>query len=202
MKPIVICYPSKLAHETEAINALFSAGLQVLHLRKPTFKETDMVTFIDAIDAAYHKNIVMHSHLSIVERKGLKGVHFTSYNRHLIDDYSHKSLPKSITVHSMSELINLSAAFSYALLSPVFESISKEGYGPTIDHEVLKKYLTHEHEVPVLALGGIDHKNVETARKMGFDGVALHGYLWAQFEKDHDIKTLVERYTMVAEKWQ
>ena len=201
MKPIVICYPTKLDKEIEAINALFDAGLEVLHVRKPAYSEAEMTAFIDSIDTQYHKRIVVHSHLAMVEPKDLRGVHFTSYNRHLIDDYSNKALPKSISVHSMSELINLSESFNYALLSPVFESISKEGYGPAIDQSVLKNYLEKNHEVPVLALGGIDHKNVDVARDLGFDGVVLHGHLWAQFEKDGDIDGVVDRFKEVTEKW-
>ncbi|MBK3518849.1 thiamine phosphate synthase [Carboxylicivirga marina] len=201
MKPIVICYPTKLNKEIEAINALFAAGLEVLHVRKPAYSEAEMTDFIDSIDGQYQNRIVVHSHLAIVEPKGLRGVHFTSYNRHLIDDYSNKALPKSISVHSMSELINLSESFNYALLSPVFESISKEGYGPAIDQSVLKNYLEKNHEVPVLALGGIDHKNVDVAKELGFDGVVLHGHLWAQFEKDGDVDGVVERFKEVTEKW-
>ncbi|MBS2211242.1 thiamine phosphate synthase [Carboxylicivirga mesophila] len=201
MKPIVICYPTQLNKEVEAINALFEAGLEILHVRKPAYSEADMIAFIDSIDAQYHNRIVVHSHLSIVEPKGLRGVHFTSYNRHLIDDYSNKSLPKSISVHSMSELINLSESFNYALLSPVFESISKEGYGPAIDQTILKKFLSTIHDVKVLALGGIDHKNVDIAKELGFDGVVLHGHLWAQFENDGDIEGVVERFKEVTEKW-
>jgi len=201
MKPIVICYPTQLDKEIEAINALFAAGLEVLHVRKPAYSEAEMVAFIDSVDAQYQDRIVVHSHLAIVEPKGLRGVHFTSYNRHLIDDYSDKPLPKSISVHSMSELINLSESFNYALLSPVFESISKEGYGPAIDQSVLKNYLEKNHDVPVLALGGIDHKNVDVAKELGFDGVVLHGHLWAQFEKDSDVDGVVERFKEVTEKW-
>ncbi|TRX66116.1 thiamine phosphate synthase [Carboxylicivirga sp. M1479] len=201
MKPIVICYPTQLKNEIEAINALFAAGLEVMHVRKPSYSEAEMVSFIDSIDSQYHNRIVVHSHLAIVEPKSLRGVHFTSYNRHLIDDYSEKALPKSISVHSMSELINLSESFNYALLSPVFESISKEGYGPAIDQSVLKNYLNKNHGVPVLALGGIDHKNVDVAQELGFDGVVLHGHLWAQFEKDSDVDGVVERFKEVTEKW-
>ncbi len=201
MKPIVICYPTKLNKEIEAINALFEAGLEILHVRKPAYSEAELNAFIDSIDTKYHDRLAIHSNLHLVELRKLRGVHFTSYNRHLIDDYSDKALPKSISVHSMSELINLSESFSYALLSPVFESISKEGYGPAIDQSVLKEYLNNEHEVPVLALGGIDHKNVDVAKDLGFDGVALHGHLWEQFVKDGDVDGVAERFREVTDKW-
>ncbi len=201
MKPVVICYPTNLKNETEAITALFENGLEILHVRKPAFSEKEMQDWIESIDSKYHKQMTIHSHLTLVESMGLRGVHFTSYNRHLIDDYSFSASPKSISVHAMSELINLSDAFNYALLSPVFESITKEGYGPAISHEVLKEYLSRNHEVPVLALGGIESTNVVVAKELGFDGVVLHGHLWAEFEKDGDVNALIERFKEVTAKW-
>jgi len=201
MKPIVICYPTHLDNETAAINALFENGLEILHVRKPSFKEDEMRQWIESIESKYHKQMTIHSHLSLVDKMGLRGVHFTSYNRHLIDDYSASSCPKSISVHSMSELINLSDAFDYALLSPVFESITKEGYGPAINHHVLREYLGKKHRVPVLALGGIETNNVNIAKELGFDGVVLHGHLWAEFEKDGNLETMIERFNEVTKKW-
>ena len=202
MKPIVISYPGHVDNEVEAIVALFEAGLEVLHVRKPAFSQEQMKNWIEAIDEKYRPQIVIHSHLELVEELGLRGVHFTSYNRHLMDNYSDKALPKSISVHSMTELVHLSEAFNYALISPVFESISKEGYGPAVDKSMLKTFLGKAHEVPVFALGGLDMSTVDEARELGFDGAALHGHIWVQFEKDHDVAGLVNRYREVKEKWE
>ena len=87
MKPIVICYPTQLDKEVEAINALFEAGLEVLHVRKPAYSEADMIAFIDSIDAKYHDKVALHSNLHLVELKGLRGVHFhiiqSPFNRRL-----------------------------------------------------------------------------------------------------------------------
>ena len=201
MKPIVICHPGKPDKEIEAINALFNAGLEILHVRKPAFSQEALTDFLENIDGKFHKRIVPHSHLDLVVGKNLRGIHFTPYNKHLIYEYNNYALPKSITSHSMSELINLSTGFIYAFLSPVFESISKEGYGPAINRDVLKKYLTKPHHVPVLALGGIDSTTVDIAKEIGFDGVVLHGHLWTQFEDDGDVDGVVKRYIEVSKKW-
>lgn len=202
MKPIVISYPGHVEKEVEAIEALFEAGLDVLHVRKPAFSQEEMKNWIEAIDEKYRKQMVVHSHLALVEPMGLRGVHFTSHNLHLMDNYSDTTLPKSISVHSMRELIHLSESFNYALISPVFESISKEGYGPAVDKAMLKTYLSKVHDVSVYALGGIDMNTVDEARELGFDGVALHGHIWAQFEKDHDVNGVVNRFREIKEKWE
>jgi len=202
MKPIVISYPGQVESEVEAIMALFEAGLEVLHVRKPSFSQEQMKQWIEAIDEKYRPQIVIHSHLELVEEMGLKGVHFTSTNLHLMDSYSDNALPKSISVHSMTELVNLSDAFNYAYISPVFESISKSGYGPAVDKTMLKTFLANEHEVAVFALGGINMSTVDEARELGFDGVALHGHIWEQFVKDHDVAGLVNRYCEIKEKWE
>lgn len=201
MKPIVICYPANINKEVEAINALFENGLEILHVRKPAYREEKLSKWIEAIDSKFHCKMTVHNHLSLVKKMNLRGVHFTTFNRHLIDDYSHSSYPKSISTHSMSELTNLSDNFEYAFLSPVFKSISKANYNPSISHKVLSEYLLKKHNVSVLALGGIDTKNAVEAKKIGFDGVVLHGYLWAQFERDGDVDALVKRFNDINQKW-
>lgn len=202
MKPVVICFPTNLPKEIEAIHQLFEHGLKILHVRKPSFNKENLQSFIYSIDKKYHDHIVVHSHLSLAEEMGLKGVHFTSYNRHLIDEYSRKELQRSISVHSTVELAHVGERFSYAFISPVFESITKVGYKPIINADVLQEQLKKIHDVPVLALAGIEPKNLGKAHAMGFDGVVLHGHLWAQFEKDQNVGTLIERFEEVNSQWK
>ncbi len=201
MKPVVICHPERPRKELEAVNALFAAGLEIFHLRKPGWTEEELRAWIEGVDTQYRNRLMVHSHLGLAEELNLRGVHFTTYNRHLMEDYLKTSVPKSIAVHSMEELTYLDDAFSYAFLSPVFESISKAGYGPQIDHGELKEFLKTFNKLQVLALGGIDGDNIDIAKDLGFDSVALHGALWVQFAKDAKVDALVTKYKSIAEKW-
>lgn len=43
---IIITSPIQIANEINTIHALFENGLELLHIRKPDFSETEMKTFV------------------------------------------------------------------------------------------------------------------------------------------------------------
>uniref|UniRef100_A0A0G4I3P9 Thiamine phosphate synthase/TenI domain-containing protein n=1 Tax=Chromera velia CCMP2878 TaxID=1169474 RepID=A0A0G4I3P9_9ALVE len=69
----------------------------------------------------------------------------------------------------------------YAFLSPIFPSISKEGYRPgafsSLPGNELQRRLCGV-PFPVFALGGISEKNVLSEKLKGFAGVGLLGSVW------------------------
>ncbi len=85
--------------------------------------------------------------------------------------------------------------FNYTFLGPVFDSISKSGYGSALPDDF---FLTKtQKKIQVIALGGIDIANLDKVRKMNFDGAALLGTLWANpkkaLEKFVEIRTKYDR---------
>ena len=87
----------------------------------------------------------------------------------------------------------LSDHFSYAFLSPVFDSISKADYkAKQFDLSLRKKTSTK-----LIALGGITEENQYRAIDMGFDGVAMMGSIWNSEDK---IKTFKNISQSLAEK--
>jgi thiamine-phosphate pyrophosphorylase len=85
----------------------------------------------------------------------------------------------STSFHSLEEIKQNSKNYEYAFLSPVFDSISKQGYKSTFDKTTLKTQLTELNKnVEIIALGGIDENNIQQAMELGFDGVAVLGAVW------------------------
>ena len=201
MKPIVITHPLLLSNEFEAVNTLFENGLEILHVRKPDFNKEELQQWIKSVDERFHKRMMIHSHLLLFEEMDLKGVHFTSYNRHLIDKYKDFNCKKSTSTHSIDELNQWSEYVDYAFLSPVFESISKKGYQPTMAIDNIQAFLNTNRKSSVIALGGIDSHNADKVKEIGFDGLAILGSLWSEFEKDHNINELIRRYNEIANRW-
>ena len=80
MKLIVISDPEYLRNEAEAIDALFEAGLEYFHLRKPGSSEEDLSELIDAVDPQWHSKIILHDHYGLQERFSLKGIHLNRRN--------------------------------------------------------------------------------------------------------------------------
>jgi thiamine-phosphate pyrophosphorylase len=67
----------------------------------------------------------------------------------------------------------------YAFLSPIFDSISKEGYAAAgFDSAELAQVLC-KAPMPVYALGGITPERLPAVRDMGFAGAGILGAVWA-----------------------
>jgi len=175
---ILITNPQLVPNETEIINALFEEGLEVLHLRKPGFDEVQMREFISKIDQRFHPRIMIHSHYEMLDVYALKGLHFTEKTKHLLPDYDDVQCSKSMAVHELAELKSVRPTVGYILLSPLFPSVSKEGYSKQWDVEELKTELAKTHGFGTVALGGITLKNVKTVKELGFQDFALLGSIW------------------------
>ena len=85
----------------------------------------------------------------------------------------------STSFHSLQQLrTDWGPALSYAFLSPIFDSISKEGYSAARFDRCKLLQVLDQCEFPVVALGGITSKNMQEARHMGFAGTAVIGSVW------------------------
>ena len=66
------------------------------------------------------------------------------------------------------------AGADYVTLSPIFESLSKPGYGPQLGLAGLSA-VANRLAIPILALGGITYLNARECLKHGAAGVAAMG---------------------------
>lgn len=174
---IVITNPSAIANEISNIDSLFKEGLSLLHIRKPHFSAIEMAHFIHQIKPEYRDRLVIHQYHDLAEDFGINRIHFSEKNRE--NSFSIRSNQKilSTSTHSIKDFNSLENDFDYAFLSPVFTSISKENYHPKTNlFEALQSRTNHNTKV--IALGGIDSKNIQKVLENGFDDVALLGSIW------------------------
>jgi len=185
---IIISNPSPLAYEHEIIRHLFNEGLEIFHLRKKEFSENTMRSFIENIPEPHLKKIVLHSHHHLVKEYGLRGVHESQKFRGEMQGGT-----ISVSFHSFEELQKFGIKYDYCFLSPIFDSISKEGYKSGFNPDEVKVFLKDRKE-KVIALGGIDEHKVETVKEIGFSGIALLGAIWQD-------KYPVDKYIRIKERW-
>ncbi|MNU62904.1 Thiamine-phosphate synthase [compost metagenome] len=164
--------------ETTIVNDLFRAGLDLFHIRKYEAVENELSTFIQAIDLEYRERLVLNHHYDLGLSFGLKRFHYSERDRKQWEEIDWTGInPEKIystSVHSMEEYNELPEHFSYAFLSPVFDSISKPGYrAESFDFSEKKESVTK-----LIGLGGIQAENAGEAIQLGFDGVALLGAIW------------------------
>jgi len=178
MKFIVISPEAEDAREHVVLTQLFAAGLTDYHLRKPSWSRDDLVTFLRALPAEFHPRIVLHTHHGLATDFALGGLHERDEPKpkcHLLGDTL-----RSRSVHDLPTLRASLDTYDRLLVSPIFPSFSKPGYGP--DHRLapaeLKAALALPRRSEVIALGGIDVSRIQTCRDLDFDGVAVLGAVW------------------------
>lgn len=191
-KLIVITPEKDIAGEPGLINALFEVGLQLLHLRKPAYSVAETRNLLNAVSVHFHPKIVLHSHYELLNDFNLKGAHLPEKIRNTTNTDGIKHII-STSFHTMEDILIEKMNFEYAFFSPVFQSLSKQGYKPTMEPEVLKDLFNSNRNkirFPVIALGGITDKNILQAQDMSFNGAACIGYIWENHSPVKQLKKL------------
>jgi thiamine-phosphate pyrophosphorylase len=183
---IVLSSPKFPAEEHRILQQLFEAGLTRLHVRKPGISVEHLQVWLAKIPPQYHPRLVLHQHWELGKVFKLGGLHAKEAVRKAwkpkeAESWWTKSREQgwilSSSVHELSDLPTL-PKLDYVFLSPVFESISKPGYGPKSSLRVEKKY-----PFEVFGLGGITAENAAAVFARGFDGIAILGDIWQEPER-------------------
>lgn len=174
---LVITPESIISNESEIINQLFQEGLDLLHIRKPFISNKEMRNLLDQIDSSYHAQLVLHNHYDLGKEYNISRFHIKEKDRlnGLADQLNNQVI--STSVHNIDTFNALGKEWGYVFISPVFPSISKKGYGENTTVLENLKYRDNP-DVKLIALGGIDEKNIHEAFKNRIDGVALLGAIW------------------------
>ena len=153
MKLIVITTPQFFEGEAAAVTSLFQNGLEILHLRKPGASAEEMGNFLQQLPMEYMPRIVTHEQFQLASVFGLKGIHLNGRNPQIPSGYKGHV---SRSCHSLEEVLKHKSDCSYVFLSPIYDSISKEGYSSAYSCDTLKKaQQAGIIDSNVMALGGI-----------------------------------------------
>jgi thiamine-phosphate pyrophosphorylase len=186
MKLMVISSPVAVPDEALIMNRLFAAGLEVLHLRKPSYSKKELIDLALQIEEPFRQRLALHSHHLIADNLGVKRIHFPEAIRLYTSEHELKRLRAknyilSTSIHSAGNYQTLPNYFAYTFLGPVFKSISKENYGPATEH--FNALPLTKRAVEIIAIGGITPDKLNALQKGCFDGAALHGAIWTDPEK-------------------
>lgn len=181
-----------LTNETQTVSQIMDLGLDVFHVRKYQESEASLKDYLKSFSASHLSKISLHHHHHWCEELGIHRLHFSEQNRKKYSAEHFESLKKqgyrlSTSVHSVPDYQNLSPAFEYAFLSPVFQSISKPDY-PPVDFGNISSIKRGEPQL--IALGGIHAQNILTAYDLGYDGVALLGSVWQSQDPVKEFKKI------------
>lgn len=174
---VVITPPQFVDAEAQYVKTLFQMGLDILHLRKPYAQTDDCRRLLDAIPSEYYSKIVVHDHFCLCREYELLGIHLNGRHPDVPTDFSPRSV--SASCHSIQEVAMRKDDLDYVFLSPIFDSISKEGYQSAYTDNVLAEAAQScIIDDKVIALGGITANAIPQLKKWHFGGAAFLGDVW------------------------
>ena len=165
---LVITSPDFFDGEVQFLHRLFAHGVDIVHLRKPGAAAEDCARLLDGLSADDRRRIVIHDFFELTVPDGWQG--------HV-----------SRSCHSLEEVRRYKDACSYVFLSPIFDSVSKQGYASAFTDNALKQASRDGIiDNKVVALGGVTPDKINYLRQLNFGGAAMLGCV-------NNLSTLFER---------
>jgi len=170
---IVLTAEKSCPDETTLWNRLLESGLPRLHVRKPALTAAETGRLLAQVDDAFRQRVSVHYYPQLALDYGLGGIHYSFQTLPATSTKPHRLT--SCSLHSWAERDQIKDEVDYCFLSPVFDSISKQGYRQNAS---LWQVPATAGTCPVYALGGIGRHNLEPVVEAGFTGVAVLGAIW------------------------
>jgi len=194
---ILITLEKNNDREKEQLTQIFESGLSLLHVRKPGISEEELRSWLSGFDESCLRKMVLHQHHRLAASFPVKGIHLTEHLRskkkelvQYIEQYKLGGFTVSSSFHDPENMKNEASLFDYSFLSPVFTSISKEGYEG-------QKFDVKKLPFNTIALGGIKAENICKAKELGYDGVAILGAIWQSENKEGAFTEIFNEYNNV-----
>ncbi|KGE13128.1 thiamine phosphate synthase [Sphingobacterium deserti] len=172
----IITSPHPQNQEISILRQLLAWPGVYVHVRKPALSETDYIKFLCAFSVEERAKLIAHqAHFRAMEC-GLSRLHFSTSMRETaaIPDTANKKYISTST-HGWIEFNGLPCLYDAAFVSPLFPSISKQGYGEQNRIALIgRRNLASE----AIALGGISSTRLATMSAHNFDDFAVCGAIW------------------------
>jgi thiamine-phosphate pyrophosphorylase len=177
MLQIAITQPFAVDGEDAIIRHLLANGFDIVHLRKPDADIEYCKDLLGRLTPAERSRIVVHDFPTLYEEFALRGIHlnrnYTTYPPHYLGT-------RTRSCHTFEEVAGCKDECDYLFLSPIFDSISKQGYLSKFSHdELLNASRTGIIDNRVIALGGVTPERIEYLQSLHFGGIAMMGALTA-----------------------
>ena len=183
--------------EKEQLIYFLENELSVLHVRKPRITELELRSWLSQFEEKYLRKMVLHQHHGLAEAFPVKGIHLKENIRRkqenlelYIEHYKLNGFTISSSFHDFENMKTEALLFDYVILSPVFTSVSKEGYQG-------KEFNVEKFPHKVVALGGIEADKIPRVKYLGYEGVAVMGAIWLAENKQQAFNEIYNKYRNV-----
>lgn len=173
MKWLVITSPSFFDGEVSFLKLLLRHGVDLIHFRKPAATAEQCAAVLQCLTPEERSQIVVHQHFQQAVDYSLHGIHL---NRRCSEVPAGYNGSVSRSCHSLQEVLEWKPRCQYVFLSPIFNSISKQGYAAAFSEgELAKAAASGVIDSKVYALGGVAPEHIPALKAWHFGGAAMLG---------------------------
>lgn len=198
--PLLIVTDRKQARRPlpEILESAFAAGCRWASLREkdlPVRDQLELLRELLPLARRHGAALTLHGDPSLAQEAGADGVHLPGGG----DAVAARALLGSgaligISIHAVAEARQLDArALDYAIAGPVFETVSKPGYGPSLGEAGLAA-MAKASPVPLIGIGGIDALSVKTVIAAGAHGAAVMGGVMRASDSGAKVRALLAAF--------
>jgi thiamine-phosphate pyrophosphorylase len=181
------------------IEAALKGGVRAIQLREKNLTDNELRALAQDIlklTQKYNARLIINHRADLAQDIGADGVHLTESStavRKVRKQYPGLLIGKS--THSLEGAMRAQhQGADFVTFSPVYDTPSKQSYGPSQGLEKLKNVCT-KLDIPVLALGGIDLSRIAPVREQGAFGVALIRGIWNSSDIEHESMKYINALT-------
>ena len=182
--------------EQERISAMIRSGrVTYFHIRKPDYSEAQLRDYLQLFDDDVRQRLSLHDFHTLADELHIGGFHLN--RRHPVPPANAHGKRISVSCHSIDEVLQWKERTDYCFLSPIFDSISKQGYASHFSLETLQSLFKEQIlDDKVCALSGVTYENLPLLEEAGFTSCAMLSSLW-ELPKTMFITHHNERYDYV-----
>ena len=199
-----MCAPKPLL---KVISEILDAGVNAIQLREKDLDDVALYKLAHPISKLCRTNntrLFINTNVQVAIDVGAAGVHLPD-----VDDVSIIEIKAQAdsdflvgcSVHSVDTAKKRETECAdFITYSPIYRTISKQGYGPAVGLESLKK-LTEQVKLPVFALGGVTPARVGECLQAGGLGIAVMSGIMSSTDAGKRAKAYRSALIQRTEKW-
>jgi thiamine-phosphate pyrophosphorylase len=198
--PLLLITDRRQAHGSilDIASTAFAVGCRWVSLREKDLSEAEQDELLRALlfrARPYQAKVTLHGDPQLVRHAGVDGVHLpagsdTVAARRMLG----KDTLIGVSIHGVEGARKIDpAVVDYVIAGPLFETMSKPGYGPALGPEGLA-FIVKASAVPALAIGGITPESLPACLMAGASGVAVMGSVMRADDPGKEIMNLLAAY--------
>jgi thiamine-phosphate pyrophosphorylase len=162
----------------QIVRSAVEAEIPLLQIREKSLSAKNLYNLVKEAAAITNRTgtrLLVNDRADIAVSAGADGVHLTAHslNPSVIRSRFGKKLLIGSSTHTLEEAVEArQSGADFLVFGPVFQTPSKDSFGPPVGLDSLLRVVESVDPFPVLAIGGISIDRVKEVMRSGAKGVA------------------------------